>query len=72
MCIPVHSPQLPGYIDVTQTILIILTLGGLCISSLCNCGFGWEGVVHHEYAPPGQTINKKYGLNVLCWLRDAI
>ena len=24
MCIPVHSPQLPGYIDVMQTVLIIL------------------------------------------------
>ena len=29
MCIPVHSPWLPGYIDVTQTILIILTLAWL-------------------------------------------
>ena len=29
MCIPVHYPWLPGYIDVTQTILIILTTAGL-------------------------------------------
>ena len=29
MCIPVHSPWLPGYIDVTQTVLIILTMAGL-------------------------------------------
>ena len=28
-CIPVHSPWLPGYIDVMQTILIILTMTGL-------------------------------------------
>ena len=28
MCIPVHSPWLPGYIDITQTILVILTMGG--------------------------------------------
>ena len=34
--------------------------------------FEWEGVVHHEYAPPGQTINKEYYLNVLCRLRDAV
>ena len=34
--------------------------------------FDWEGVVHHKYDPPGQTINKEYYLNVLCWLRDAI
>ena len=29
MCIPVHSPWLPGYTDVTQTILIILTMTDL-------------------------------------------
>ena len=29
MCIPVHSPWLPGYIDVTQTVLVILTIAGL-------------------------------------------
>ena len=27
--IPVHSPWLPGYIDVAQTILVILTMAGL-------------------------------------------
>ena len=31
--------------------------------------FDWEGVAHHEYTPPGQTINKKYYLNVLHHLR---
>ena len=29
MHIPVHSPWLPGYIDVMQTILILLTMAGL-------------------------------------------
>ena len=29
MHIPVHSPWLPGYIDVTQTILLMLTKIGL-------------------------------------------
>ena len=29
MYIPVHPPWLPGYIDVMQTILIILTMAGL-------------------------------------------
>ena len=29
MCIPVHSLWLPGYIDVLQTILVILTMAGL-------------------------------------------
>ena len=29
MCIPMHSPWLPGYIDVTQTALTILIMAGL-------------------------------------------
>ena len=29
MCIPVHSPWLPGYVDVVQIILITLTMVGL-------------------------------------------
>ena len=29
MCIPVHSPWLPGSIHVTQTVLVILTMAGL-------------------------------------------
>ena len=28
LCIPVHSPWLPGYIHVVQTILVILTMDG--------------------------------------------
>ena len=35
MCIPVHSPWLPGYNDVTQTILIILTMAGLFLDRPC-------------------------------------
>ena len=37
MHIPVHSPWLPGYIDVLQTILIILTRGGPGQERLCTC-----------------------------------
>ena len=32
MCIPVHSPWLPGYIDVMQMVLIILTMAGLYLT----------------------------------------
>ena len=28
MRIPVHSPWLPGYMDVMQTVLVILIMGG--------------------------------------------
>ena len=31
-----------------------------------------EGVINHEYAPPGQTLTKVYIIKVLCRLRDAI
>ena len=31
-----------------------------------------EGVVHHEYAPPVQTITKEYYIKVLWQLRDAV
>ena len=37
-----------------------------------NVFFDHEGVVHHEYTPPGQTITKDYYIEVLLWLRDAV
>ena len=36
MCTPVPSPWLPGYIDVTQTILIVLTMAGLFLDRTCS------------------------------------
>ena len=36
MCVPVHSPWLPGYTDVVQTILIILTAAGLFPDRPCH------------------------------------
>ena len=34
--------------------------------------FDWEDFVHHEYAPPGQAVNKEHYDDVLCHLRDAV
>jgi hypothetical protein len=34
--------------------------------------FDYRGIVHHSYAPEGQTINKEYYLEVICHLRDAV
>jgi histone-lysine N-methyltransferase SETMAR len=34
--------------------------------------FDYRGVVHHEYAPLGQTVNKEYYQEVLRHLRDAV
>ena len=42
------------------------------VKTMLTMFFDWEGVVHHNYAPPGQTLNKEYYLNVLHQLRDAI
>jgi hypothetical protein len=33
--------------------------------------FYYRGDVHHEYAPRGQTVNKKYYQEVLYHLHDA-
>lgn len=37
-----------------------------------NIFFIYKGIVHHEYAPPCQTVNKEYYCDVLRHLRDAI
>jgi hypothetical protein len=34
--------------------------------------FDHEGVVHHEYAPEGQTVNKGYYVKIFRWLCDAV
>ena len=48
MCISVHSPWLPGYTDVTQTILVILTIAGVFLdrhySILTSSGNNAEGL----------------------------
>ena len=42
------------------------------IKTILTVCFDSEGVVHHGYTPVGLAINKKYYLNVLLQLRDAI
>jgi len=34
--------------------------------------FYWKGVVHHEFVPRGQVVNKQLYLGVLVHLRDAM
>jgi hypothetical protein len=34
--------------------------------------FDYRRIVRHSYAPEGQTMNKKYYLEVICHLRDAV
>ena len=34
--------------------------------------FDWKGIVHHEFVPNGQMVNKKLYQKVLVRLRDAV
>ena len=42
------------------------------VKAMLTCFFDSRGIVHHEYAPEGQTINKEYYLQVLRRLREAV
>ena len=63
MHIPVHSPWLPGYVDVGQTVLVVLTMVGLFLDrpymlyikmyachcrTLCQCCLGRVGRVEEN------------------------
>ncbi|XP_042211468.1 protein GVQW3-like, partial [Homarus americanus] len=41
------------------------------VKAMLTVFFEHEGVVHYEYAPPGQTITKEYYIEVLHRLRNA-
>jgi len=34
--------------------------------------FDWKGIVHHEFVPRGQMVNKQFYQEVLACLRDAV
>ena len=42
------------------------------VKVMLTCVFDSRGIVHHEYAPEGQIINKEYYLEILRHLRDAV
>lgn len=42
------------------------------IKAMLTVFFDHEGLLHHKYAPPGQTIMKEYYVKVLHQLRDVI
>jgi hypothetical protein len=42
------------------------------IKVLLTVFFDYCGIVHHSYAPEGQTINKEYYLEVIRHVRDAV
>ena len=36
------------------------------------CFFDWKGIVHHEFVPRGQMVNKQFYQEVLARLRNAV
>jgi hypothetical protein len=42
------------------------------VKAMLTVFFYYRGVVHHEYAPEGQNVNKQYYQEVLRRLRDAV
>ena len=34
--------------------------------------FYWKGIVHYEFVPRGETVNKEFYLNILKRLREAV
>jgi hypothetical protein len=42
------------------------------VKVLLTVFFDYRGIVHHSYAPAGQTINKEYYREVIRHLRDAV
>jgi hypothetical protein len=42
------------------------------VKVLLTVFFDYRGIVHHSYAPEGQTINKEYYLEVIRHLRDVV
>ena len=66
MCIPIHSPWLPGYIDITQTVLM-LTMAGIfpdkpCSHSLsCLTGPFFSPQVNMGSYDPEQAEEKWFG-----------
>ena len=40
--------------------------------TLIDFFFDWKGVVHYEFVPRGETVNKEFYLNVLKRLREAV
>jgi hypothetical protein len=59
-CSP-HSPRQKIYISKVRNKLMLVTF------------FDTEGIIHKEFVPPGQRVNKKYYMEVfLIWLKEFI
>ena len=43
-----------------------------CEGDVDSFFFDWRGIVHFEFVPRGETVNKEFYLNVLKHLREAV
>ena len=70
MHIPVHSPWLPGYINVTQTILVILVmaLSGKTSYTLCDKFFVWHTLCDLRISSlHAQFLTLNWAFDVWCY-----
>jgi len=47
-------------------------VGSIKDQDVVGCVFDWKGIVHHEFVPRGQMVNKQLYREVLARLRDAV
>ena len=43
-----------------------------CEGDVDSFFFDWKGIVHHEFVPHGETVNKEFYLKVMKRLREAV
>ena len=43
-----------------------------CEGDVDSFFFDWKGIVHHEFVPRGETVNKEFYLKVMKRLREAV
>src|SRR5215469_3395240 len=43
-----------------------------CEGDVDSFFFDWKGIVHHEFVPRGETVNKEFYLKVMKCLREAV
>jgi hypothetical protein len=71
-----YDPETKGAVLTMETPIIIEAKGSTTglqqRQGFVDCFFYSRGVVHHDYAPQGQTVTKEYYEGVLCRLHNAV
>ena len=74
MCFLVHSLWLPDYIDVTQTVLVILTMAGLFLDRPRTSREQTKTLIcfGHCCIPKASVAGTEYSLTTYCWVSEWI